>query len=337
MANDCEDQTRPKSRRRWLFAGGIVLTLAVVALASWQYSARPSGATSPSLRWAKASCLTQVVGNASQLVPTGKATTVVVSFEHLRPLNGKKEGTTWIVLKNGAAESGYWCALGDNADFAESGPVATLIRPKHPLVQRAAYIGSTDRVGYVGLVARVPSSVSRVIIVTATGSTVVKPVAEQLGHASIRVTKDVYGHLLPRSRARAAEAMRSVLFDDEASSCPQESDALATQSATPRVANRCLEPAIRPFVGRPGLDPGTLGPAPEGSVPSVTIRLRSSAAVPSSLSFAGVLSSAVDWLQVWLHERPGMIAEISLVDERGSRVEMRFEGPSSAGADPQIS
>lgn len=26
-------------------------------------------------------------------------------------------------------------------------------------------------------------------------------VAEQLGHASIRVTKDVYGHLLPRSRA----------------------------------------------------------------------------------------------------------------------------------------
>jgi|SRR6516165_1756633 hypothetical protein len=98
-----------------------------------------------------------------------------------------------------------------------------------------------------------------------------------------------------------------------------------------------LEPAIRPFVGRPGLDPGTLGPAPEGSVPSVTIRLRSSAAVPSSLSFAGVLSSAVDWLQVWLHERPGMIAEISLVDERGSRVEMRFEGPSSAGADPQIS
>ena len=239
MANDCEDQTRPKSRRRWLFAGGIVLTLAVVALASWQYSARPSGATSPSLRWAKASCLTQVVGNASQLVPTGKATTVVVFFEHLRPLNGKKEGTTWIVLKNGAAESGYWCALGDDADFAESGPVATLIRPKHPLVQRAAYIGSTDRVGYVGLVARVPSSVSRVIIVTATGSTVVKPVAEQLGHASIRVTKDVYGHLLPRSRARAAEAMRSVLFDDEASSCPQESDALATQSATPRVANRC--------------------------------------------------------------------------------------------------
>lgn len=37
-------------------------------------------------------------------------------------------------------------------------------------------------------------------------------VAEQLGHASIRVTKDVYGHLMPSSRAKAAEAMRTVLF-----------------------------------------------------------------------------------------------------------------------------
>jgi hypothetical protein len=39
-------------------------------------------------------------------------------------------------------------------------------------------------------------------------------VAETLGHASIRVTKDVYGHLLPCSRARDAEAMREMLFDD---------------------------------------------------------------------------------------------------------------------------
>jgi len=84
-------------------------------------------------------------------------------------------------------------------------------------------------------------------------------VAEQLGHASIRVTKDVYGHLLPRSRARAAEAMRTMLFDDDVHVRPHESEPLATQLATPRVANRCLEPVIRPYVGRPGLDPGTLG------------------------------------------------------------------------------
>jgi hypothetical protein len=165
-----------KSRRRSLIAGGIVLTMSVVTLASWQYAARPSGATTPSLSWAKASCLTQMVSNASQLVPTGKKTTVVVSFEHLRALNGTKEGTTWIVLKDGAAESGYWCALSNKGDGAESGPVATLIQPEHALVQRAAYMGSTHRVGYNGLVARVPSSVTRVTIVTATGTKVLRPV-----------------------------------------------------------------------------------------------------------------------------------------------------------------
>jgi integrase len=84
-------------------------------------------------------------------------------------------------------------------------------------------------------------------------------VAEQLGHASIRVTKDVYGHLLPRSRAKAAEAMRVMLFDESAQVGPHKSDALATRLATNLVANKCLEPVIRPYVGRPGLDPGTLG------------------------------------------------------------------------------
>jgi integrase len=42
-------------------------------------------------------------------------------------------------------------------------------------------------------------------------------VAEQMGHASIQVTKDIYGHLMPRSRARVAEAMRQILFDEETS------------------------------------------------------------------------------------------------------------------------
>lgn len=47
-------------------------------------------------------------------------------------------------------------------------------------------------------------------------------VAEQMGHASIQVTKDVYGHLMPRSRARAAEAMRTILFDDATSANPPD-------------------------------------------------------------------------------------------------------------------
>ena len=84
-------------------------------------------------------------------------------------------------------------------------------------------------------------------------------VSEQMGHASIRVTKDVYGHLMPKARAKAAEAMRSVLYDENVSNRPQESEPLATQLATLRVANSYSKPVIRNFVGRPGLDPGTLG------------------------------------------------------------------------------
>ena len=38
--------------------------------------------------------------------------------------------------------------------------------------------------------------------------------AEQMGHASIRVTKDVCGHLLPGSKAKAAKAMVQMLFGE---------------------------------------------------------------------------------------------------------------------------
>jgi integrase len=84
-------------------------------------------------------------------------------------------------------------------------------------------------------------------------------VSEQMGHASIRVTKDVYGHLMPKARAKAAEAMRSVLFDEIISVRPHMSVGLATQMATPDVADTHFEAVNRTFVGRPGLDPGTLG------------------------------------------------------------------------------
>ena len=83
-------------------------------------------------------------------------------------------------------------------------------------------------------------------------------VSEQLGHASIRVTKDVYGHLMPRSRAKAAEAMRTILYDALDDS-PKSSSALATSLATLEPTGLNLNPLIRDLVGRPGLDPGTLG------------------------------------------------------------------------------
>ena len=84
-------------------------------------------------------------------------------------------------------------------------------------------------------------------------------VAEQLGHASIRVTKDVYGHLMPRSRAKAAEAMRTILYDDAPVETAKTSSALATSLATSAPTELNVMPLTRTLVGRPGLDPGTLG------------------------------------------------------------------------------
>ena len=40
-------------------------------------------------------------------------------------------------------------------------------------------------------------------------------VSELLGHASIRVTKDVYGHLVAADKDRAAQLMDSLLYDND--------------------------------------------------------------------------------------------------------------------------
>jgi hypothetical protein len=66
---------------------------------------------------------------------------------------------------------------------------------------------------------------------------------------------DVYGHLLAPSRMRAAEAMRRALWLDELPDFDPSATKLATNLAegdTDRSLN--WDP-----VGRPGLDPGTLG------------------------------------------------------------------------------
>ena len=98
-------------------------------------------------------------------------------------------------------------------------------------------------------------------------------IAEQLGHASIRVTKDVYGHLMPRSRARAAAATQAALFDENVHSRPQQTDQLATQLATFDADFITPKPVIRGFVGRPGLDPGTLGGGQGSPQPTVQVRM----------------------------------------------------------------
>jgi len=53
--------------------------------------------------------------------------------------------------------------------------------------------------------------------------------------------------------------MRSLLFDDELSLRPLASAGLATRLATLDLAHENLISPTRTLVGRPGLDPGTLG------------------------------------------------------------------------------
>ena len=80
-------------------------------------------------------------------------------------------------------------------------------------------------------------------------------VSDALGHASIRVTMDVYGHLLAPSRMHAAEAMRRALWLDEL----PDDEPLATRLATNLTPEADVDALNSDFVGRPGLDPGTLG------------------------------------------------------------------------------
>jgi integrase len=80
-------------------------------------------------------------------------------------------------------------------------------------------------------------------------------VSETLGHASIRITMDVYGHLLAPARMKAAEAMRKALWIEDM----PDFDPLATKLATEGGPADANDPSDQGLVGRPGLDPGTLG------------------------------------------------------------------------------
>ena len=80
-------------------------------------------------------------------------------------------------------------------------------------------------------------------------------VSETLGHASIRITMDVYGHLLAPARMKAADSMRKAPSIEEM----PDFDPLATKVGyRPRLADP-NDSSEQGSVGRPGLDPGTLG------------------------------------------------------------------------------
>jgi hypothetical protein len=102
---------------------------------------------------------------------------------------------------------------------------------------------------------------------------------------------------MSRSRAMAAEAMRSILYDDAPVETPEQSNALATLESE----KLDFMPLTRNLVGRPGLDPGTLGIEPDHPTASVIVRITwsESSLVPSSST--ETLSNLIPWLHHWLH------------------------------------
>jgi len=95
-----------------------------------------------------------------------------------------------------------------------------------------------------------------------------KVVSDTLGHASIRVTMDVYGHLLPPAKIQAADAMRRALWLDDLPDFDPLTTSLAVDDDTETRNRPVTSDSVGldsvgldsvGSVGRPGLDPGTLG------------------------------------------------------------------------------
>ncbi len=80
-------------------------------------------------------------------------------------------------------------------------------------------------------------------------------VSDTLGHSSIRVTKDVYGHLLAASKMKAAEAMRKTLWLEELPDFQPLATGLATGSDDAETDNASTRPQVRPS----GFEPETCG------------------------------------------------------------------------------
>jgi hypothetical protein len=127
-------------------------------------------------------------------------------------------------------------------------------------------------------------------------------VADQLGHASINVTKGVYVHLLPGSRAKAAKAMEELQYKDFVHVTTPRPEPVTRPLARHRLAKTIKSHPIRDSVGRPGLDPGTLGVFPEGPCKSITVQINWSDEVGDPSTYSEVLSELNSWLDSWLDQ-----------------------------------
>ena len=83
------------------------------------------------------------------------------------------------------------------------------------------------------------------------------------------------------------------------------------------------------LVGRPGLDPGTLGFQPVSTEASVLIRVAWSENYASAPTSADVLSNVLPRLHEWLHSLgSGVSSFIQISGPDGLKIEVNFERPA---------
>ena len=82
-------------------------------------------------------------------------------------------------------------------------------------------------------------------------------------------------------------------------------------------------------MGRPGLDPGTLGFEPERTEASVVVRVAWSENYVSPPTSVDVLSDLLPWLHDWLHSFGcGVSSVVQISGSDGLKIEVRVEGPA---------
>jgi hypothetical protein len=78
------------------------------------------------------------------------------------------------------------------------------------------------------------------------------------------------------------------------------------------------------LVGRPGLDPGTLGFEPERTEASVVVRVAWSEECASPPTSADVLANLLPWLHDWLHSLgSGVSSVVQISGSDGLKIEVR--------------
>jgi hypothetical protein len=83
------------------------------------------------------------------------------------------------------------------------------------------------------------------------------------------------------------------------------------------------------LVGRPGLDPGTLGFEPERTEASVVVRVAWSEDHASAPTSADVLSNVLPWLRDWLHSPgSGVSSVVQISSPDGLKIEVSVERPA---------